>query len=137
MIFVNQYIKNLLLPLDVKELPNNPNVSGVFEQTDITYAIKSGKYLDTGYVELTLNVSVAAERRTSVDEQDEKKSLDDLTFSVVKCLHNKKIPNCKVIRLNEFENFTPDSGKWRTLISFTIPYNLMSDIDVDENCLIG
>lgn len=125
---LNEQILIFLEDLNVKDLPRLPNLNGVFSQTDITVAIVSGQKLTNvrDAIEVTFNVSVSATARIPDKENtfDEETNLYQLVQLVIEKLEKKKVRNGGLIRLSTFENFTPDSGKWRSLLSFTVQMSI-------------
>lgn len=130
-------IKSLLDEFEVKDLPNIPNLNGVFEQSELTFAIISGS-VSGEYLNLVLNVSVASELRVdagvSSNSSQQKRSLDSIVYGVIYKLHRKKLKGCGLMVLESFENFTPESGKWRSLLTFTIPYYIVYEGQDKEDC---
>jgi len=126
---INKNLLSLLSDFNVIDLPNIPNVSGVFEQTDISFAIVSGE-AQKDHLNTVVKISVAAERRTVSEEAgggcgyitEEKANLYTLVSRLIFRLHNKKLPGCGLLKINSFECFTPDSGKWRAILTFSIPW---------------
>lgn len=133
-------IRDSLVALNAKDLPNLPNLGGVFEQTDITYAIVSGQRIDTNTINIKFNVSIAATFRTrELDESNyyteaEEKNLYSLIYQVVYILQKKKSVSGGLVRLLSFELFTPESGKWRGLLAFDVDVPIINQKDVLDNC---
>jgi hypothetical protein len=138
LISISNRIQELLTDYEVKDLPNTPNLNGVFEQTDITYAIVSGqRNSDTpASIIININVSIAAIFRVE-NQIDEQKSLYGLMRGVTFKLHKQKVPNGKLLKLLSFENFTPESGKWRTLLTFDVQVDIENEKDENDDCLEG
>lgn len=125
---INRAILGILEEFQVRELPNLPNILGVLEETTITFAVISGSVTDNK-INLKCNISLASEFRTTSPEaggcgyiEEDKLSLDELFTRVIYKIHKKKISGCEGIRVSDCEFFTPASGKWRALISITIPW---------------
>lgn len=137
---VTDQIKQLLDDFEVKDLPNIPNLNGVFEQSEITFAIVSGS-VDGEYLNLSLNVSVASDLRVDAGASsgciEQKRSLDSIAFGVIYKLHRKKLKGCGLMVLESFENFTPESGKWRSLLTFTIPFYIIYEGIDREDCFVN
>ena len=121
----NNLIEITLAELAVRDLPNSVNSEGIINQTNVTYAIASGKVSsDPNFLTVRLNISIAADyRRDNVEEKEcltykEVISLYSLIERVTYLLHKTKIKGGSLIRLVGFENFTPESGKWRCLMNF-------------------
>jgi hypothetical protein len=134
---VSEQIKLLLDEFEVKDLPNLPNIAGIFEQSELTFAIVSGS-VDGEYLNLSLNVSVACQLRfdagdDSCPSYEERKNLDSIVFGVIYKLHRKKLIGCGLMRLQQFENFTPESGKWRSLLTFEVPLYLKYE-SLEQGC---
>jgi hypothetical protein len=74
-------------------------------------------------IELQLKVSLACEKRTSFgqDYDGYDGDLESLISVILWTLRGAVIPGCKQIIFNDFEKFVPDSGKWRSILTFTIP----------------
>lgn len=137
---LNGRIAELLKDFEVKDLPNNPNLNGIFEQTDITFAVISGQRADnSNYITIKLNVSIAATLRTKQEQNsytdEDEKNLYGLMTAVVHKLQKKKIVGGGLIRLLSFENFTPESGKWRSLLTFDVDLPIQSEVDEHEDCI--
>ena len=134
---VTNQIKELLDEFEVKDLPNIPNLNGVFEQSELTFAIVNGS-VNGDYLNLSLNVSVASDLRVDAgvgaSSIEQKRSLDSIAFGVIYKLHKKKLKGCGLMVLESFENFTPDSGKWRCLLTFTIPFYIIYEGNDKEEC---
>lgn len=129
---ISENIQAILNILEAtKTLPNNPNIGGILEETTIVFAVTEGSYEMKNIVNLTLKVSLACQFR---DEPETLNApvLNDLISLVINTLHRKAIPFCKPMNLVKFENFTPDSGKWRAMIEFSIPA-YMNLIDIIDN----
>jgi len=124
------FIGNLLTDFDTKSLPNLPNISGIFNQCDISYAIIKGESDNANnYCDVNFQVSVSKESRiTDIDDD----SLYDLIHAVIYQLNKKKYPDGGLIKFTSFELFTPDSGKWRALLDFQV--SIPIDIFVEDNC---
>lgn len=139
---VTDQVKALLDEFEVYDLPNIPNINGVFEQSVITFAIVSGS-VSGDYLNLSLNVSVASTLRYDDSDNnyqcltsEQKQSLDYLVSGVIYKLHRKKLKGCGLMVLESFENFTPESGKWRSLLSFTIPLYIIYQGNDTEDCFL-
>lgn len=123
------FIGNLLVDFDTKSLPNLPNISGIFNQSDISYALIKGESDNANnYCDVNFQISVSKESRID----NESSSLYDLVYAVIYQLNKKKYPNGGLIKFTSFELFTPDSGKWRALLDFQVLVPI--DIYVDDNC---
>lgn len=123
------FIGNLLVDFDTKSLPNLPNISGIFNQSDISYALIKGESDNANnYCDVNFQISVSKESRID----NESSSLYDLVYAVIYQLNKKKYPNGGLIKFTSFELFTPDSGKWRALLDFQVLVPI--DIYADDNC---
>lgn len=123
------FIGNLLTDFDTKSLPNLPNISGIFNQSDISYAIIKGETDNANnYCDVNFQISISKESRID----DESSSLYDLIYAVIYQINKKKYPNGGLLKFTSFELFTPDSGKWRALLDFQVLVPI--DIYVDDNC---
>lgn len=129
---ISENIQSILNVLEAtKTLPNNPNIGGILEETTIVFAITEGSYEMMGIVNLTLKVSLACQFREEPETLNAP-VLNNLISLVINTLHRKVIPFCKPMNLVKFENFTPDSGKWRAMIELTIPAHMVTpDINLD------
>lgn len=133
---VNLKIKELLTEFESKDLPKLPNLNGIFDTTDITYAVISGQTLtnDINIINVKFNVSIAATIRMIEDDTEEIKNLYGLMSAVVYKLQKQKVKDGGLIRLTGFENFTPESGKWRSLLTFDVDIAIVAEKDF-INCL--
>jgi hypothetical protein len=135
---VTEQIKTLLEDFEVKDLPNIPNLNGVFEQSELTFAIVNGS-VEGEYLNLSVNVSVASPLRYDDENNfltsDQKRSLDSVVFGIIYKLHRRKLKGCGMMVLQSFENFTPESGKWRSLLTFLVPFYLKFEGNDTEQCL--
>jgi hypothetical protein len=133
---LNLKISELLAFFQVRDLPYLPNLNGIFESTDITYALVSGQRLgdDRDYVTIKINVSVAATLRMSEQPLEDEKNLYGLVSAVIYQLQKKKVEAGGLIRFLSFENFTPESGKWRSLLTFEVDIPIQSEVDFN-GCL--
>jgi hypothetical protein len=131
---ITEQIADILQDYKIYDLPNQPNLGGIINQSEITYAIVSGS-VNGEYLNLSLNVSIASDMRHGDDDITNKKSLDVLVFDIIYKLHRTKLKGCGLTKLNNFENFTPESGKWRSLLTFTIPLFLIYNT-LENNCEI-
>jgi hypothetical protein len=133
-------INNLLRDFEVKNLPNLPNIGGVFEQSDITFAIVSGAIVDVNIIKIRINISISATFRKDFStpkskySSGEQSTLYGLLQAVIFKLQKQRVTNGGFLELVSFENFTPDSGKWRNLISFDVDIPIESEKD-SNNCL--
>lgn len=124
---VNIQLGELLEEFNAKDLPNYPNIKGAFNQTSVTFAIADGERTDNtrvGFITININVSIAAELRK--DDESEKVNLYGLMDAVTNKLENKKIKYGGRLELQNFENFTPDSGMWRSLLVFSVDIPIMT-----------
>lgn len=120
------FIGNLLTGFDTKPLPDLPNISGIFNQSDISYAIINGDAETNDFCNVTFQISVS-----KVSRIDDTNSLYDLIYAIIYQLNKVKYPNGGLIKFLSFELFTPESGKWRALVNFQV----LIPIDyVDDNC---
>jgi hypothetical protein len=137
---VSDQIKILLEDFEVKDLPNIPNLNGIFEQSELTFAIVNGS-VEGNYLNLSVNISVASPLRYNDDDEnnyltsDQKRSLDSVVFGIIYKLHRRKLKGCGTMVLQSFENFTPESGKWRSLLTFLVPFYLKFEGSDTEQCL--
>lgn len=129
---ISENIQSILNDLEAtKTLPNSPNIGGILEETTIVFAITEGNYEVMGIVNLSLKVSLACQFREEPETLNAP-VLNDLISQTINTLHRKSIPFCRPMNLVKFENFIPDSGKWRAMIEFLIPAHMVS-INVDNN----
>lgn len=138
---LNDDIIRFLSTLNAKDLPNLPNITGIFEQTEITFAIVSGSKSDDSYfMDVKVNFSIAATVRkdNEIDsecfKESEKISLYNLVQDVIYKLHKRKVTGGKLLLITDFELFTPESGKWRALLSSQVSIPISSEVDNNENC---
>lgn len=121
-------IYNLLEEFKVVDLPNYPNVAGLFNQSTTTFVIDSGSYESDGteyLMNLTLKISVASENR--IVDTEESSSLYTLISLILQKIFKKIIKNCRPIDNPTFEITTPESGAWKALLTFRIPAYLTYD----------
>lgn len=139
---LDEDITNLLKDFEVRELPNLPNLNGVIEQSDVTFAIISGSIVDKNVIKIRINISLSAIFRKDVTPPHqpcnysnyEQTTLYGLLQAVVYKLQKQKVKEGGYLELVSFENFTPDSGKWRNLISFDVDIPIIAEKDFN-NCL--
>jgi hypothetical protein len=117
---------------ETKTLPNLPNIKGILNETTIVHVVSSGEYETPNLINLDLKVSLASEYREE-SEDESRKSINELISLIISVLHNRSLPQCKKIRFKKFEIFTPESGKWRSLLEFTIPMMLSIANDLEDN----
>lgn len=133
-------ITNLLADFEVRTLPNLPNIGGIIEQSNITFAIVSGGIVDNNIIKVRVNISISATFRKDYTptqtnySSSEQSTLYGLLQAIIFKLHKQKVTNGGFIQLVSFENFTPDSGKWRNLISFDVDLPIETEKD-SNNCL--
>lgn len=132
--YVSETVLTTLIDYEVKDLPNQPNLNGVIEQSDITFAIISGqRNNDNATIKVVINVSISATFRIKND-RDDQQHLYGLMRGVINKLHNRKVPNNGgLIKLLNFENYAPESGKWRSLLTFEV--DIYIENEKDDNCL--
>lgn len=135
---INQQIKALLSQLDYGTLPIYPNIVGFINQHTITYIIASGKYNEDDYIDLELRISIATQKRAREDLPSEppsdldskiEENLDDLIDLILKKFHKRPLKGTRPIKAKSFEVTTPQSGKWRALVLFSITTTLESDYE--------
>lgn len=124
------FIGALLTNFNTKGLPNLPNIAGIFNQSDISYAIVKGEATASGnFCEVTFQISASKSDRIDTGDNT---SLYDLIQGIVFTLNKIKYPSGGLINLESFELFTPESGKWRALLDFNV--SIPIDSNVDDNC---
>lgn len=125
-------LKILMSEFQAKELPNQPNVLAVFQQSEIIYEITDGEVTTDNLIEsiinLRLKIAVASKTRTHEDD-DTGKDLNTLISVLINKLRKKTLPNCKKITFNSFNKFTPESGLWKAVLNFTIQAYLDDDLE--------
>jgi hypothetical protein len=138
---LNNKITELLSDFQYKDLPNLPNLNGLIESSDITSAIISGNRIDRDIINVKINISVSATFRTNPIKDicnytdKEQKNLYSLIYAVVHKLQKRGVDGGGTLTLSSFENYTPESGKWRSLITFEVPMAIDSEIDENDNCI--
>lgn len=124
---ITKSIAKLLVDFEMKELPNYPNLYGVYEQSQVIYEITEGEDDGLSFTEdiinLTLKVSLACEQRTNKNDDfvSVEYDLESLISYLIQKLRKAMIPGCKLIQFRNFQKFAPDSGKYRALLTFNIP----------------
>jgi hypothetical protein len=117
---------------DTRTLPNAPNLGGSLNETSIVFIIQGGSFETPSLINLDLKVSIACDFREESQIED-KRSLNELISLIISSTHNTTFPNCRKTQFSKFEIFTPDSGKWRSLIEFTVPSRIEPRNDLEHS----
>ena len=129
---INLELIELLKNFEVHDLPNKPNIRGIFNSSDITIAISNGvRSSIKGFITLTIQISVASSERL-VSTVDEENSLYELIELLLNNLEDKKLKNSGHLQIQSFENLIPESGKWRAILVFNLQTPIKSAKYQDE-----
>jgi hypothetical protein len=130
---ITEKLNRILKEFEVTELPNTPNIGGIIDESEISFVITSGEIdtEDRDTISHRINISVSATMRKNVVDKAgvncgdiEKFALYDLVEKVIFKVHKQY--NFKFVN---YEFFTPESGKWRSLLVFSVKTRFTSDID--------
>jgi hypothetical protein len=133
-------LRLLLEEFSLKAIANYPNLYGVYEQSEVVLDVSEGEAVggDTisdESINLSIKVSVATGKATNLkseyDESD--RDLDTIISLIIFTLRKKVIPGGKRIKFEKFQKFTPESGKHRALISFSVIAYITDFTDVLED----
>lgn len=120
-------IKNILVDLQPRNHYEFPNVYGIFNESEIVIDISEGEALgsdpaNNAYVKLVIKVSIAIDKKSTTNSEyvQGEKDLDSLISLVIATLRLKVIPNSERIKFVNFQKFTPESGKFRALLEFSV-----------------
>lgn len=124
---IHKSVRELLADFELKELANLPNAYGVYKQSEVALDIVEGQVNNDGItdeiIDLTLKVSIATIKLTT-DKEDydtADRDLETLISLIIKVVRKAVLPGTKRIRFESFQKFTPESGKHRCVLTFTIP----------------
>lgn len=133
---LNNRINELLTTFEYKDLPNYPNLNGVFNSTNITFAIISGQTTtDPDFINVKINFSIASQKRIKDENNPDDENLYNLVQLLTYKLQKQKVAKGTLLRLSSFENFTPESGLWRSLLTFYCDIPILSEKDDDDYCV--
>lgn len=124
---ISANIFNLLEEFEVIDLPNYPNVVGIFNESTTTFVIDSGSFeIDGSQYLMNLSLKISLSSSSRIDDTDFT-SLYTLISLIIQKLFKKILPNCRAINDPGFEIVSPESGAWKALLTFNIPAYIYYD----------
>jgi hypothetical protein len=138
---INDRLSELLSELNINELPNMPNIGGIIEESEVTFVIVSGeKNKDKrDSVRHSINISLSATlRKEKLNDagviccKEDENTLYELIDKVIFSVHKQILSGHGQFLFVAYENFSPDSGKWRSLLKFTV--ETFIDTKIDSLC---
>lgn len=131
-------INSLLTAYSYYEKPNQPNIGGEVKQSELSYVIESGSVSssDVDIVDVTVKFLLTSDK-SKVNNVLPAENLNSKIQSLIYDLHKQRVSEVGVLSFQNFQMFSPESGKWRAVIEFLTQVEMIFEAgEIPERCII-